>query len=125
MECDCLNRCGDDPWIKDGRSEPCENLLAARLKDQQAKERAEKVEQIATRYGTKGILSLLDLIIILDKKIEQLTVAQLPEHATPQMQQAGAEVEIDMRGVTAKPGTVGWLTASRVWMTMHKAGAQP
>jgi len=22
--CDCLNDCGDDPWLKDGRSTPCE-----------------------------------------------------------------------------------------------------
>lgn len=22
--CDCLNSCGDDPWLKDDRSEPCE-----------------------------------------------------------------------------------------------------
>lgn len=21
--CDCLNQCGDDPWLKDGRSAPC------------------------------------------------------------------------------------------------------
>lgn len=21
--CDCINSCGDDPWIKDGRSSPC------------------------------------------------------------------------------------------------------
>lgn len=23
-DCDCLNACGDDPWLKDGRSLPCE-----------------------------------------------------------------------------------------------------
>lgn len=22
--CDCLNDCGDDPWLKDGRAAPCE-----------------------------------------------------------------------------------------------------
>lgn len=26
-ECDCLNDCGDDPWLKDGRSAPCEYWL--------------------------------------------------------------------------------------------------
>jgi hypothetical protein len=48
-------------------------------------------------------------------------VLQLPEHATPQMQIAGAGVKIDMTGVDAEPGTVGWLTAARVWMVMHRA----
>jgi len=23
VACDCLNWCGDDPWLKDGRSMPC------------------------------------------------------------------------------------------------------
>lgn len=81
MECDCLNRCGDDPWLKDGRSEPCENLLAARLQDQQAKERAEKVEQIANRYGTKGVLSLLDLIIRLDERVKRIESLATRIHA--------------------------------------------
>lgn len=22
-DCDCFNACGDDPWLKDGRSQPC------------------------------------------------------------------------------------------------------
>jgi hypothetical protein len=25
--CDCLNTCGDDPWLRDGRSEPCAHYL--------------------------------------------------------------------------------------------------
>ncbi|MGZ8239523.1 MAG: hypothetical protein ACXWTY_16815 [Methylobacter sp.] len=24
MKCDCLNYCGDDPWLKDRRAEPCD-----------------------------------------------------------------------------------------------------
>lgn len=23
--CDCLNWCGDDPWLNDGRAEPCQD----------------------------------------------------------------------------------------------------
>jgi hypothetical protein len=26
--CDCLNWCGDDPWLKDGRAEGCERYKA-------------------------------------------------------------------------------------------------
>ena len=39
-------------------------------------------------------------------------------HASPAMQIAGGSVEIDMAGVDAKPGTIGWLTAARVWRAM-------
>lgn len=24
-KCDCLNICGDDPWLKDGRARPCKD----------------------------------------------------------------------------------------------------
>ena len=27
VDCDCLNLCGDDPWLADGRSRPCERKL--------------------------------------------------------------------------------------------------
>ena len=31
MTCDCLVDCGDDPWLKDGRSQPCAKRMAADL----------------------------------------------------------------------------------------------
>ena len=46
-------------------------------------------------------------------------------HASPAMQIAGGSVEIDMAGVDAKPGTVGWLTAARVWRAMYDVKSQP
>lgn len=27
-KCDCLNDCGDDPWIRDNKADPCEHLKA-------------------------------------------------------------------------------------------------
>lgn len=33
MSCDCLNTCGDDPGLKDGRAQPCEHYL--RQKEQE------------------------------------------------------------------------------------------
>lgn len=33
MSCDCLNSCGDDPGLKDGRAQPCELLLTQRERD--------------------------------------------------------------------------------------------
>ncbi len=26
-KCDCLNECGDDPWLKAGKVKPCESRL--------------------------------------------------------------------------------------------------
>lgn len=36
-QCDCLNRCGDDPWLKDGRVDKCNDLIRI---EQEAAERA-------------------------------------------------------------------------------------
>lgn len=38
--CDCLNWCGDDPWLKDGRAEPCQER-----KDKERQERAQAAER--------------------------------------------------------------------------------
>lgn len=40
--CDCLNWCGDDPWLHDGRSKPCDAALAREAK------RAARAAQIAS-----------------------------------------------------------------------------
>lgn len=38
--CDCLNWCGDDPWLQDGRAEPCQDR-----KDRERREAEGKVER--------------------------------------------------------------------------------
>lgn len=41
--CDCLNQCGDDPWLNDGRATPCAQLavkLRGRAMDQHSYEAA-------------------------------------------------------------------------------------
>ncbi|MCB5187403.1 hypothetical protein LG200_05210 [Methylobacillus caricis] len=42
--CDCINRCGDDPWISTGKAKPCKSyiewqarLLAAQSRDDRIK----------------------------------------------------------------------------------------
>lgn len=77
MTCDCLNHCGDDPWLKDGRAQPCPQRLANLAEDKQAAERAHKVVEICNRYQPDGRWSLLDAIIMMDEKIKQLTTEQL------------------------------------------------
>jgi len=70
VQCDCLNHCGDDPWLKDGRSQPCASLLAEQLREKQERPQAEKVVEICNIYGTDNIA---DLIMIMQSKIEHLT----------------------------------------------------
>jgi len=43
VPCDCLNWCGDDPWLKKGKSEPC-----ARAKFRA--EQAAKMDDFCNRF---------------------------------------------------------------------------
>lgn len=47
MKCDCLNDCGDDPWLRDGRSQPCERLKKERAAEAKAKEDARQLKHCA------------------------------------------------------------------------------
>ncbi|TCS35835.1 hypothetical protein EDC30_109134 [Paucimonas lemoignei] len=38
--CDCINWCGDDPWLRDGRSKPCAAALKRQAIEQNAAARA-------------------------------------------------------------------------------------
>ena len=70
MSCDCLNRCGDDPWLKDGRSQPCQDLIDFRVREHKSIERAEKIEAIGKVYGNNNVL---DLVLLLHDRIVCLT----------------------------------------------------
>lgn len=50
-ECDCLNFCGDDPWLKDGRAKPCEALLKVRAAAAKAKGDAHQLNLSAIAVG--------------------------------------------------------------------------
>lgn len=51
MACDCLNDCGDDPWLRDGRSQPCERLRKERAAAAKAKENARQLKLSAIVVG--------------------------------------------------------------------------
>ena len=38
VNCDCLNYCGDDPWLKEGKSEYCEAHKKRHKDEQEAEE---------------------------------------------------------------------------------------
>ena len=70
MSCDCLNTCGDDPWLKDGRVHPCKNFIERELQDKLALEKMAKVSKIAEVYGVGADL---DLVILLHEQVAHLT----------------------------------------------------
>lgn len=49
MGCDCTARCGDDPWLRDGRATPCPNL---------ARELAAHQERARTRETARALLGI-------------------------------------------------------------------
>lgn len=51
MSCGCLNFCGDDPWLKDGRAKPCERLQKERDAAAKAKEDAHQLKLSANAVG--------------------------------------------------------------------------
>lgn len=44
--CDCLNYCGDDPWIAQGKAQACEHKIK---RDKEAAQRGERSAQQAAR----------------------------------------------------------------------------
>jgi hypothetical protein len=44
VKCDCINDCGDDPWIAQGKCEPCKDY-----KELQAQRRREEDNALAYR----------------------------------------------------------------------------
>lgn len=60
MKCDCLNHCGDDPWLKDGRSEPCEQVRERQLQEAITAKRIEARQVLHKFYNTTSIEDLVD-----------------------------------------------------------------
>lgn len=69
VQCDCLNFCGDDPWLRDGRARPCdshlEHLEKLKLLEQQAKE-------LATIQAQYGMPNLVQLALHLHQEVQRL-----------------------------------------------------
>lgn len=63
--CDCLNYCGDDPWLRDGRATPCKarKLLLANKKKQA------KVNGIGRDSGDDRVL-----LVYFNKKLSDETM---------------------------------------------------
>jgi hypothetical protein len=51
VDCDCLNHCGDDPWLKDGRAKPCQYRLKKQAEAAKAREETHQLKLSAAAVG--------------------------------------------------------------------------
>jgi hypothetical protein len=50
--CDCLNDCGDDPWLKDGRAEYCDHWKKRKAEEEARERRADLLQRDASNWRT-------------------------------------------------------------------------
>lgn len=64
MTCDCLNDCGDDPWLKDGsgRATPCDKLAARQEHARVISERLATITALRANYGADNVFELIELM---------------------------------------------------------------
>lgn len=89
VTCDCLNRCGDDPWLKDGRSQPCKHLLHRQALDLIAEQKAQAREPLYKFYGVSNIVDLVEAQATHIEKLQaKLTKLQPPMQIRYQVRKA-------------------------------------
>ncbi|UCV02341.1 hypothetical protein [Dechloromonas denitrificans] len=54
--CDCLNWCGDDPWLRDGRAEPCAEAKKREADRQEILAIKDRVKALAASAQDKGLV---------------------------------------------------------------------
>ena len=59
VTCDCLNWCGDDPWLNNGRAQPCAAWLARVERERVIAEQTVKIAELRTTFGAADIFDLL------------------------------------------------------------------
>jgi hypothetical protein len=52
--CDCLNYCGDDPWLADGRSYPCAEKKRSDAAAARAARREDRTRSLLAELGHPG-----------------------------------------------------------------------
>lgn len=91
--CDCLNYCGDDPWLKNGKAAECEKMKLRREQDQQRALETVRVNLLMPQYG---VTTVYDLIEHLHTKVEQLPTNIHPRWANIDFDKVNADMR-DMR----------------------------
>ena len=62
-KCDCLNDCGDDPWLVDGRAEPCDYRKWHLAELEQRRQDIALLTAIASRMRDKEAAAALRRIL--------------------------------------------------------------
>jgi hypothetical protein len=62
MTCDCLNFCGDDPWLNDGRAQPCPIMVARQKREVIENQQADRRKILCKSYGVSNIGDLVEAL---------------------------------------------------------------
>lgn len=62
-QCDCLNVCGDDNWLYDGRAEPCDNRKKWLADQEQRRQDIAYLTTLAPRMRNKEAAAALKRIL--------------------------------------------------------------
>lgn len=68
-DCDCLIHCGDDPWLKDGRAQPCQAFLDRQRKAEIFSSKLDRSAALCVKYGVRDFWDLAD---VMETRIQQL-----------------------------------------------------
>lgn len=80
--CDCLNYCGDDPWLQDGRAAPCDRKKARDRKAAELQAKHARVSELLQQLGHLEVLSALEELATLRQEVGELrTGIQLAKDA--------------------------------------------
>lgn len=89
MTCDCLNDCGDDPGLRDGRAQPCKILLDKQHQDRISELKAAARQVLCQFYGVFNIVDLVEAQATHIERLQaQLTALQSPVQIKPKVRKA-------------------------------------
>ena len=63
MKCDCLNECGDDHWVRDGKAEPCDYMKKRRAAKKQREEDLVVLRGLADWIQDQDVKATLNRIL--------------------------------------------------------------
>jgi len=58
-DCDCTVYCGDDPWLKNGRSKPCASMQAYLERQGKVQEIESKIARLCSVYRCNSFSELI------------------------------------------------------------------
>jgi hypothetical protein len=62
-KCDCLNECGDDPWLRSGKSDPCDSRKRSLAESAQFGEDLLLLGDLARRVRDREVAAALKRVL--------------------------------------------------------------